>query len=258
MIEVALFAEGAIQLRGHFAGLGSLNGVRKSLKYKEYKNKKNRVYVVELLIGMSFLFFFSQTALGADKNASPGVFGFSEQKYEGLKPFPKWRGVVERYLEQLKKVGDDCDRKQKALCLDAAWRALVDLVEDRDAMEQLHLVNEFMNSHIYTFDMENWGVEDYWATPFQFFGKMGDCEDYSIAKYLTLRMLGWPIEKLKIIVLQDMNLNVTHANLAVSFEGKTLILDNQLPEVVEAKRISHYLPVYAVNEENWWRFKRAR
>lgn len=196
--------------------------------------------------------------MGADKEGSLGVFGYSEQRFDGLKPFPKWRSVVERFIAQSNRVKSDCDRKQKALCLDVAWGALVDLVEGQPAMEQLDLVNEFMNSHVYTFDMENWGVEDYWATPFQFFGKMGDCEDYSIAKYLTLRMLGWPVEKLKIVILQDMNLNVTHANLAVTFEGKTLILDNQLPEIVEANRISHYLPVYAVNEENWWRFKRAR
>jgi predicted transglutaminase-like cysteine proteinase len=62
---------------------------------------------------------------------------------------------------------------------------------------------------------------------------------------------------MRIVVLQDLNLKVTHAVLAVDLDGKTWILDNQIKQVIDAERIRHYRPVYSVNEKGWWLHKKA-
>ena len=82
--------------------------------------------------------------------------------------------------------------------------------------------------------------------------KNGDCEDYAIAKYFSLRWLGLKPEDMRILVLHDMNLRVAHAVLVVYHRGRALILDNQVRGVVEADAIRHYRPIYSINEQHWW------
>ena len=62
----------------------------------------------------------------------------------------------------------------------------------------------------------------------------------------------FPIDDLRLVVLQDTNLRVPHAVLAVSMKDDILILDNQIQEVVSHRDIVHYAPVYAINEHHWW------
>src|SRR3546814_6064890 len=65
--------------------------------------------------------------------------------------------------------------------------------------EKLNAINKFFNQKIKYFeaDINIWGQSDYWATPLESMGRQrGDCEDYSIAKYLFLRELGIPDEKI--------------------------------------------------------------
>jgi len=109
-----------------------------------------------------------------------------------------------------------------------------------------------MNKRRYVVDPVNWGMRDYWSTPRQFFAKFGDCEDYAIAKYLTLKQLGVPVTIMRIVVLQDLNLRTTHAILAVYTGDGIIILDNQIEQTVQASVISHYMPIFSINEEAWW------
>ena len=118
---------------------------------------------------------------------------------------------------------------------------------------QLNLVNRYMNTHRYIVDPINWGVTEYWAIPNEFLKKFGDCEDYAIAKYLSLLALGWSAEDMRIVVLQDMNLRVMHAVLIVSFQGRNMLLDNQITRVIDANKVHHYKPIYSLNENGWWR-----
>ena len=87
--------------------------------------------------------------------------------------------------------------------------------------------------------------------------KFGDCEDYSIAKFMSLRQLGFSNAELRVVAVKDLNLKIGHAVLAVYLDGKALILDNQIRKVVEAKTIRHYVPVFSINEKFWWRHKNS-
>ena len=73
------------------------------------------------------------------------------------------------------------------------WQQLL-LSAKRENNEQSMLrdVNQFFNQR-YQFvdDIDLWKQADYWATPLESMARgAGDCEDYTIAKYFTLRELG--------------------------------------------------------------------
>lgn len=173
------------------------------------------------------------------------LFGSTEVHSSSLKMFPKWRGTLQRFEEELKSCGSGQCKKQQ-------WEAFVDGLRGKDLMTQLREINTEMNDKRYITDPVNWNLPDYWATPFQFLRKNGDCEDYAISKYMALRDLGVPVDDMRIVVLNDLNLRIAHAVLAVYVNGKPYILDNQISKVVPATSIRHYQPVYSINENGWW------
>ena len=180
------------------------------------------------------------------------VFGTVGVRSASLKPFPKWTGMLERHFESLGRQDGDCDAGRFNRCHLEDWRRLVDELDGRPEAEQLAVVNAFMNRNRYIVDPINWGVDDYWSTPREFLARFGDCEDYAIAKYFTLLALGIPESRLRVVVVQDLNLRVPHAVLAVIGDGGVSILDNQIRAVVRDTTIRHYRPYYAINGEAWW------
>jgi predicted transglutaminase-like cysteine proteinase len=202
------------------------------------------------IIGVG-LFAFSPSA-----EAAKGLFNSVETPHKDLKPFPKWKGVLEKYFKTAA-AENNCKAGAFNKCHYAKWGKMLEKASKQKPMKQLVTVNKFMNSHKYIVDPINWGVEDYWAVPSEFLNKFGDCEDYSIAKYMSLRALGWKPEDMRVVVLQDMNLKAMHAVLAVKFKGKDYVLDNQISLVVEHNRIHHYKPIFSVSEVGWWRHKKG-
>lgn len=181
-----------------------------------------------------------------------GIFGYAEVRSADLGPFVKWTGMLDRFLQEDNDIDGDCTSTRYNACHHQAWQSLIADLRGRDLGDQLDRVNQFMNERRYIVDPINWGVRDYWATPGQFFRKQGDCEDYAIAKYLTLRQLGVSDAQMRIVVLQDLNLGIPHAVLAVATPDGTMILDNQISSVVDARVIRHYQPIYSINETAWW------
>jgi len=187
--------------------------------------------------------------------AQKGIFGSTEVRSDSLKPFPKWTQALGRYIEERKNVAGSCSETTFNKCHYQRWQQLIAGLNGQNPKAQLKAVNEYANAARYTLDPVNWGVKDYWATPGQFFKKNGDCEDYAILKFLTLRRLGWEGEALRIVVLQDMDLRIAHAVLGVYLKKKIFILDNQMTLVVEDRRIRHYKPIFSLNESGWWRHR---
>ena len=202
----------------------------------------------------------------AQASAYPALFGTREARSDNIAMFPKWRGTLERYFEETN-LAQGCipgqvspgqvspgqvSPGQVSQCVLDEWKAFLDDQRGQDPLAQLRAINAQMNSHRYILDPPNWGVPDYWATPLQFMEKNGDCEDYAIAKFMSLRALGWSNEAMRIVVLKDLNLQLMHAVLVVYHQGRAWILDNQIDHVMPAEKIRHYRPIYSVNEESWW------
>jgi predicted transglutaminase-like cysteine proteinase len=180
------------------------------------------------------------------------LFGTAEIENDNLAPMTHWTGMIERMRTTPEPFDDVCEAPDAQLCHLKQWNRFLDGLKGLDARAQLDQVNAYMNHFAYIDDITNWGRANYWEAPLEFLHKSGDCKDYAIAKYMSLRYLGWPIDELRLVVLRDMNLNADHAVLAVAFDGAILVLDNQISAVTNADSIHHYRPYYSINELHWW------
>ena len=182
-----------------------------------------------------------------------GLFGYKENERKNLKMFPQWLSVLERNIKQNAPQGM-CETNKLDQCHVKNWMKFLESIRHLPRSRQINEVNFYANQHDYILDIENYGVKDYWATPREFLYNNGDCEDYAITKMLSLKILGFNMSGIRLVVLQDTNLRIPHAVLALSFKNDILILDNQVDEVISHKHVLHYVPIYALNEKKWWMF----
>ncbi|MDX2113508.1 MAG: transglutaminase-like cysteine peptidase [Alphaproteobacteria bacterium] len=182
-------------------------------------------------------------------------FLMQETRSDNLRPFQKWTGVLERKSLQDEWPDDACGSHKFHPCAIKSWRKLLETLRNKPLRDQIEAVNNWGNDHPYIVDQLNWGMEDYWETPNEFMAISGDCEDYAIAKYYSLRALGVSEDKMRIMIVQDFNLGgIIHAVLGVYVDDELLILDNQIKQVMPALNIYHYRPIYGVNETWWWAY----
>lgn len=125
-------------------------------------------------------------------------------------------------------------------------------------MELLRYVNSFWNTWPYVEDIVNWRQEDYWEIPAEFLKKSGDCEDYSIIKYFTLKELGIAPENMRIVVVRDTIRNLAHAVLVVYLNDDAFVLDNLSNSVLSHTKVRQYSPQYSVNEFGRWAHLKGR
>ena len=138
------------------------------------------------------------------------------------------------------------------------WDAFKAKSPVNNKMELLRYVNSFWNTWPYVEDIVNWGQEDYWEIPAEFLKKSGDCEDYSIIKYFTLKELGIPPESMRIVVVRDTIRNFAHAVLVVYLSNDAFILDNLSNSVLSHTKVRQYSPQYSVNEFGRWAHMKGR
>lgn len=142
------------------------------------------------------------------------------------------------------------------------WRALLRTSSTLSDSEKLIRINNFFNLRV-NFDSDSliWKKADYWATPLETLGyARGDCEDLSIAKYISLLLLDVPAEKLKLTFvnatrgLPNNPINQTHMVVSYYPEGNTapLILDNLVEEIRPAAERSDLKPIFSFNKQDMW------
>jgi predicted transglutaminase-like cysteine proteinase len=136
-----------------------------------------------------------------------------------------------------------------------AWSKLIR--EDKSAtdMEKMEKVNSFFNQLPFIDDIIHWKQEDYWATPVEMLATNGgDCEDFSIAKYFTLKLMGMSDKKLNMTYVKALKLNQAH--MVVTYYEKPgaepLVLDNIDKTIKPASQRKDLLPVYSFNGTNLW------
>ena len=147
---------------------------------------------------------------------------------------------------------------EKPLSRSTTWKELKAKAQGKPLKQMLDVVNRFWNAWPYRLDTEVWGQEDFWASPAEFLARSGDCEDYCIAKYFTLRELGVPADDMRIVVVRESIRGIAHAVLAV-YEGPQVhILDNLSEYVRPMQRVRNYHPVLSVNENGRWMHVKAK
>jgi len=136
------------------------------------------------------------------------------------------------------------------------WQQLITENQDLTEQEKLNRVNTFFNANIqFIDDQALWDLKDYWATPLETLSKGGgDCEDYAIAKYFTLKRLGVDESKLRLTYVKAIELNQAHMVLTY-FENKRaepLVLDDLIIDIKYATQKTDLIPVYSFNGDSLW------
>ncbi len=136
-----------------------------------------------------------------------------------------------------------------------AWQSLIREDSGTTDLEKLEKVNTFFNRIQFVDDIIHWKKKDYWATPVEFLTTgAGDCEDFSLAKYFTLKALGVKESKLNMTYVKAVRLNQAH--MVVTYHEKPdsipLVLDNLISEILPATKRKDLIPVYSFNGAGLW------
>lgn len=182
----------------------------------------------------------------------PALFGTSEEHSSDTDRFFKWTSMLERWNAERRAASAPCAPGEWSDCEPAEWRQAVDRLQPLDLRGKLAAVNDLVNRHPYVPSSVNWDNPNYWETPFEFFHKNGQCQDYAITKFMLLRAAGVANDQMRIVVLRDTYKNLDHAVVVVYVDGQALMLDNQIKEVVPVDTIARYRPYYSINETGWW------
>jgi len=132
-----------------------------------------------------------------------------------------------------------------------------------DAGERLRRVNLFFNQRVaYRPDSEVWGEIDHWASPLEMLDRAaGDCEDFAIAKYLSLVGTGMPVERLRLVYVRartgtpgEPAAGSPHMVLAYFARPRAdpLILDNLGGHILPASQRPDLWPVFSFNAYGLW------
>lgn len=139
---------------------------------------------------------------------------------------------------------------------------LVSQLKSASDTEKLTQINNFFNRKIhFAEDIEVWNQTDYWATPLESIGKQaGDCEDFSIAKYIFLKVVNIPNEKLRLTYVRAELYNDDHksirAHMVLSYyatpQSEPLILDYLTPDILPASSRKDLSPIFSFNDKGLW------
>lgn len=142
------------------------------------------------------------------------------------------------------------------------WNDALTVLQSGAEQQKLKNINEYFNRKLrFVPDSVTWGREDYWATPIEALMKgSGDCEDYSIAKYFSLKFSGVPVSKLRITYVKarigGMDSNITQAHMVLTYyptpDAEPLVLDNLVSEIRPASRRTDLVPIFSFNSEGVW------
>jgi len=142
------------------------------------------------------------------------------------------------------------------------WRDMLFSLQDAADTDKVRRVNDFFNRRVaYQEDIDIWGQSDYWATPLETMGKgQADCEDFAIAKYFSLLILGIPADHLRITYVKA-RIGGSHSTISIAHMvlgyypnpvDEPLILDNLLNDIKTASRRPDLTPVFSFNSEGLW------
>ncbi|ARN75505.1 transglutaminase-like cysteine peptidase [Oceanicoccus sagamiensis] len=147
---------------------------------------------------------------------------------------------------------------QPGLEMLSQWQLLLNDSSSLSEQQKLDRINHFFNQHIqWQTDQSIWQMDDYWATPLESMGiSKGDCEDFTIAKYISLLALDVPINKLRITYVRAVIDQQPQAHMVLSYyaspDAEPLILDNVTPTILPASQRSDLTPVYSFNSDGLW------
>lgn len=143
-----------------------------------------------------------------------------------------------------------------------AWQELITQALTLSDVEKLEVVNRFFNHRArYVEDQKLWGQFDYWATPLELLEMgAGDCEDFALAKYFTLRLLGFPEQSLRLVYTNMTSGGQAHMVLGYWPDNGELplVLDNLREEIEPLAQRHDLVMQFAFDTDHLYRFDHHR
>lgn len=143
-----------------------------------------------------------------------------------------------------------------------ALQQLTSQLKTAPESEKLKRINDFFNQKItFADDIDVWAQTDYWATPLESIGRQaGDCEDFSIAKYMFLKAANIPNDKLRLTYVRaEVNFQgrrSVRAHMVLSYyatpQSEPLILDSLITEISPASQRKDLSPIFSFNDKGLW------
>jgi predicted transglutaminase-like cysteine proteinase len=141
-------------------------------------------------------------------------------------------------------------------------RSVHDLIlqyQDAPVETKLRVVNETLNGLPWLTDRAKWSKEDYWATPFETLTTFGgDCEDMAIGKFVMLRAMGVPKDRLSLAYTKLKKTGESHMVLLYGKIGEEppLVLDNFVTEIKPAPQRTDLVGVMVFDADGkFWLIK---
>lgn len=192
------------------------------------------------------------SAHGGDSVKDASFLANPAAKHNGVASLPQWTHILAQY-EKNKEAYAAC-RETPAECAServAVWQQFIDAVKDQPDFRQIAYVNHWVNRMPYRQDELVYGDNDHWASVEEFLAYAGDCEDFAIMKYLTLRELGFPAKRMHITMVYDVFSGTDHAFLVVESDGGVeYVMDNRETGTDPSLFSARYKPHFAFNEKS--------
>ncbi len=176
----------------------------------------------------------SQSTVLAEPGGAPNIFGTVALPLKRTRYHDRWLRAV------------------RAPGATGQLAALLRTARPLPRVEQLRLVNASLNRRIhYRHDPHPSG--DHWSTAGETLRQSaGDCEDYAILKFHTLRSMGVPDRDLFMTIGHDGAANSIHAVLIVRSGGQYFILDNRTDELVPQESYRGFYPIMTFGSRSSW------
>jgi len=151
------------------------------------------------------------------------------------------------------------DYGEKAVNKLLALVALLNSLSEKTQEQQLKAINDFFNTITFEPDIKVWHKKDYWASRKEFIDKeSGDCEDYVIAKYFSLRQLGFNADTLFLTYVKAIKYKQSHMVLTyfATKDAVPLVLDNIVQHILPSSKRTDLRPLFSFNGEKIYMAKR--
>jgi len=152
---------------------------------------------------------------------------------------------------------------EKAAIAATEWNNTLTLYRDNVEQQKLNAVNLYINQKLRAeSDLKIWGQKDYWSTPIEALMKeCGDCDDYAITKYFSLKFAGVPVSKLRLTYVKALigkeKQKFVQAHMVLTYyptpDAEPLVLDNMANGICPASQRTDLVPIFSFNAEGVWR-----
>jgi len=129
---------------------------------------------------------------------------------------------------------------------------LLNKIHKESELKKLEAINKFFNHVEFSNDIKVWKQKDYWASREEFLSvDIGDCEDYVIAKYFSLRQLGIPEDRIFLTYVKAIKYKQSHMVLTYfkSKKAVPLVLDNINQKILPSNKRRDLRPLFSFNGE---------